>query len=81
MTADCPSQLAEELGRIFRHYCAGGYVSFDVLPAENFYKFVRDCHMLDNLLTHDDMQVSQTALHMCGPVAVVRVPVDCEGAR
>jgi len=53
---DFDLQLAEELGRIFRHYCAGGYVSFDVLPAENFYKFVRDCHMLDNLLTHDDMQ-------------------------
>jgi len=53
---DFDLQLAEELGRIFRHYCAGGYGGYDVLPAENFYKFVRDCKMLDNLLTHDDMQ-------------------------
>lgn len=53
---DFDLQLAEELGRIFRHYCAGGYSGYDVLPAENFNKFVRDCKMLDNLLTHDDMQ-------------------------
>merc|ERR1711963_860281 len=34
---DFDLQLAEELGRIFRHYCAGGYSGYDVLPAENFY--------------------------------------------